>query len=309
VVAVGSLHAGPARAEEVNPAQPSADAVAQARSHFTHGVKLYEEDDFRAAVIEFNRAYELAPNWAVLYNVGQSYYQLRDYANALRILEKYEALGAASIPADRRAQVEKEVVELRGRLAHVAVLSNVVGAEILMDDAVLGQTPLPATQVVGAGRHTFRAAKTGYIAASQILDVAGGDNLTVTLTLAEATKAVEPAERTVSFAPAIASLVVGGVGIVTGSVFGALALGDKSSLKTECRGTACPSSAQPDISAFSRDGAISTVGFVVGGVGIAASVVLYLTERGGKERRPAPPTGLAVHPWLSGTSGGVLGEF
>src|SRR5271163_3770938 len=82
ILALALVSAPLPSAAQGNGAPSGADAVAQARQHFTRGVRLYEEDDFRTALIEFNRAYEIAPNWQVLYNIGQAYYQLRDYANA-----------------------------------------------------------------------------------------------------------------------------------------------------------------------------------------------------------------------------------
>jgi len=57
--------------------------VREAGKHFQRGVTLYNETDYRAALVEFRRAYDLAPNAAVLYNIGETEYQLRDYASAL----------------------------------------------------------------------------------------------------------------------------------------------------------------------------------------------------------------------------------
>ncbi len=312
--------ASPGYADDAKP-KPSAAAVAQARVHFERAVKLYGEDDFRAALIEFNRAYELAPNWSVLYNVGQSYYQLRDYPNALRTLEKYVAQGGASIPADRRAQVDHEIDELRGRVAHVTLASNAVGAEVSVDDVPIGQTPITLPQLVGAGRHTFRATKAGSPPATQIVDIAGGDNLTVTLTFADAARVVPlapvvaaPPPPRPSYVPAIAALAVGGAGIVAGAVFGGLAVGNKSSLDGECQGKACPASAQGDIDAYARNGAVSTVAFVVGGAGLVAATVLFFVERGHEPPPPATGTSGAAGrgsatPWISATAGGVQGTF
>src|SRR5262249_44370073 len=48
-------------------AEPDAQ-VEEAHRHFQQGLKLVEEQDYRAALIEFKRAYELSPRWAVLYN-------------------------------------------------------------------------------------------------------------------------------------------------------------------------------------------------------------------------------------------------
>jgi hypothetical protein len=308
---------GPAQARADGPAAtaPSPEAIAQARPHFTRGVKLYEEGDFRAALIEFNRAYTLAPNWAVLYNVGQSYYQLRDYANALGTLSTYEAQGGPDIPATRRVEVDREIEELRSRSAHVAITSNTNGVNVTVDDLEMGQTPLAAPELVGEGRHTFRATKAGYAPVSQVVDIAGGDNIKVSLDLAPPlTSSAAPgstaspsAEHAASYAPAIVSLGVGGAGLALGAVFGILAVGEKSSLKSACQGTVCPASAQADINAFTRDGAISTVSFVVGGVGVAAAAVLYLTERPHRER--AGVAGVELHPWFAGSSGGVTGAW
>ena len=64
-------------------AQGSPDVVAQASEHFTRGVRLYQEDDFRTALIEFSRAYELAPNPAVLFDLYNEPY---DYDGNTRLL-------------------------------------------------------------------------------------------------------------------------------------------------------------------------------------------------------------------------------
>src|ERR1700679_4128277 len=79
-----------------------ADGTEDARSHFTHGVELFKEADFRAALIEFQRAYDAAPNYKVLYNLGQTSLELQDYAGALKAFRGYLDGGANQIPAARR---------------------------------------------------------------------------------------------------------------------------------------------------------------------------------------------------------------
>src|SRR5205823_3161495 len=61
----------------------------EGRKHFQAGVQFYKEGDFRAALIEFKRAYESAPNYKVLYNLGQTNLELQDYAQALTSFQKY----------------------------------------------------------------------------------------------------------------------------------------------------------------------------------------------------------------------------
>jgi hypothetical protein len=300
-------------------ATPPPDAVAQARQHFTRGVKLYEEDDFRTALIEFTRAYELAPNWQVLYNIGQASYQLRDYANALKTLERYVAAGGASIAPDRRQQVDKEMDELRGRVAHVSFASNARGAEVSVDDVPLGTVPFGGPELVGAGRHKIVASKLGWGATTRIVDIAGGDNLTITLDLREETTAPQPLEPAApperakpSYA---ATLVIGGIGlagVAVGTVFGVLALNDHATLSGECNASRqCPYGTQSEIDSFSRDGLVSTIGFGVGAAGLVTAFVLFATERAKVGHEPPPSTATHVRavPWIGPGGAGLSGTF
>jgi hypothetical protein len=295
--------------------------VSNARQHFVRGVKMYEEDDFRAALIEFNRAYELAPNWAVLFNIGQSYYQLRDYANALRILEHYVGEGGEKIEKNRRAQVDREIEELRGRVAHVTLKSPVEGADVALDDVPIGKTPFAEPQPIGAGRHRLTISKFGYVTATRVVDIAGGDRLTIDLPIAEephaAVAAPPPPSHAPNYTPALLTGTVGGVGIVVGSIFGILAISNKSSLNGDsCQNKLCTGpNAQGDIDALNRNGTISTVAFGVGLVGLGAAVAFYLTERGSGQE-PAASDGakhsaktFSVEPWLGLGSAGVTGKF
>ena len=180
-VPVGVLHAEPA-------------AQAEGRAHFKRGVDFFKEGDYRSAMIEFKRAYELAPNYKVLYNLGQTSLELQDYASALRSFERYLSDGGRDVAAARRAQVEGDIEKLKKRVARVEVTTNVPDAEIFIDDVSVGKTPLSAPMAVSAGRRKISAIKGG-ITAMRVVDIAGGDSLTVALEI------VEPALVTQAPAP------------------------------------------------------------------------------------------------------------
>ncbi len=298
------------------PVGSSSDPVASARMHFARGVKLYEEDDFRAALIEYNRAHELAPNWAVLYNVGQAHYQLRDYANALRTLERYVREGGARIDAERRAQVDREIDELRGRVARVRVLVNVDGAAVALDDSPLERPEVGEAVLVGAGRHRFTASKAGYVSAVRVVDIAGGDDLGVVLDLAAETTTPVRSSDARSYVATGFALAIGVVGVGVGSAFGVAAMENKSSLNRDCNARKeCPSSEQGVIDGFARNGAISTAGFGVGAAGLAFGAYLFFHERS-KQEKPSPslaeqhvPQRVFMTPWVGLGAGGVFGTF
>src|SRR5436190_16322961 len=93
-----------------------ADNTEEGRQHFQRGVQFYKEGDFRGALIEFKRAYEIAPNYKVLYNLGQTSLELQDYAAALTAFKRYVDEGAREVPKDRKQQVESEIKKLEGRV-------------------------------------------------------------------------------------------------------------------------------------------------------------------------------------------------
>ena len=59
------LAAAPARAGGDN-------ASREAGKHFQRGVDLYNDGDFRGALVEFKKAYSVWPRANVLYDIGQT---------------------------------------------------------------------------------------------------------------------------------------------------------------------------------------------------------------------------------------------
>src|SRR6187551_3224437 len=98
------------------------DEVEQARKHFSQGLKLYKDGDFDAALVQFERAYAVKPNYKVLYNIAQSYFELRQYVEARDALTRYLKDGGSAIDAERRTSVENDLTELQRRIAHLKMV-------------------------------------------------------------------------------------------------------------------------------------------------------------------------------------------
>lgn len=165
----------------------SGAAVDEASNRYKKGIELYGEGDYRAALIEFKRAYELAPNPAVLYNMGQVYFQLQDYVGALSALEQYLSEGGKTVPAARRAEVQRDIEKLRSRIAKVEITVNATDAEVSVDDVLVGRTPLAKPVLVSAGRRKITVSKPGLAPVSKVVEVAGADSIRVSLELNEPT--------------------------------------------------------------------------------------------------------------------------
>ncbi|HEX8111502.1 MAG TPA: PEGA domain-containing protein [Kofleriaceae bacterium] len=160
-------------------AQPAAPASSEAAKHFQRGVTMYNEADYRAALVEFRRAYETAPNAAVLYNIGQTYYQLQNYAAALVALGRY--LTEAGPTAPHRREVEQTIDTLQTRVGKVAISTSTPGADVTVDDELVGKTPLEEPVLVSIGRRKITALRDGRVTETRFVDVAAGDTVTVSL--------------------------------------------------------------------------------------------------------------------------------
>lgn len=185
---------------------PHAMAVAQqeerpisreAATHFQRGVTLYGETDYRGALVEFNRAYALFPSRVVLYNLGQTDYQLRDYAGALAMFERY--LAEAGPNDSHRTELERNVNELKSRVGRLTVTTVPPGAEVSIDDRVVGKTPFEGPLVVSMGRLKVSASAAGRPLVTRYVDVAAEDNVSMSLELpAPGADAAKPDPRSPS---------------------------------------------------------------------------------------------------------------
>lgn len=156
-----------------------AETLNKARAHFEQGVEFYAEGDYRAALIELQRAYELHRTYKLLYNLGQVAYELRDYAGAERFFRDYLAKGGNELSPERRREIKQELARLRSRVASLRVSTNLPSATIRVDDHVV-TNPEGALRV-SAGRRVIRAEAAGYAPVERAVDVTGGEELKVDL--------------------------------------------------------------------------------------------------------------------------------
>lgn len=162
---------------------PAASSVKDAGKHFRRGVVLYSETDYRGALTEFRRAYELAPNTTVLYNIGQTYFQLQNYAAALAAFERY--LTEAGVTAPHRREVEQTIETLRTRVGRLRITTNVDGCEVTVDDELVGKTPIDAPVQVSVGRRKITAMLPGRTPDTRFVEVPAGDVVDVGLLVAQ----------------------------------------------------------------------------------------------------------------------------
>lgn len=157
-------------------AQASATPEQQAAAHFDRGVELYGEGSLEAALVEFERAYELQPHYRLLYNLAQIQAERHQYAAALRLFEQYLAEGGAEVAEQRRSETLAELAKLRERVALLWVEANAEGAKLYVDDQMVATLPLSQHVMINPGVCRVRVEKPGYVPVKREVRVASGEH-------------------------------------------------------------------------------------------------------------------------------------
>ncbi len=290
----------------VAPARAHADAAsaASAQALFEEGKKLAAQESFAAACPKFAESQRLDPAAGTLLHLGNCYEKIGKTASAWATF--LDAAAAArqqnrgeweKLARDRAAELEPKLSRLAVRVADRPAGFVVKRDDVVLSEASLG-TPLP----VDPGPH--RVLATAPDRKPRELDVVvkpGGHRAEIVIPALElAPKAASgpldrgarggSSTRTIGYAVA----GVGVVGLGVGTVTGLLAIGKNSDARRLCPTERCASQEGIDANASARSfGTVSTIGFVAGGVALAAGAVLIFTGGSSKDSalRVAPVVG------------------
>lgn len=303
------------------PSQPTEEQREEAGERFRRGISFYEEGDYRLALIEFERAYQLVPNYRVLFNIGQVAISLGKFARARIALERYLAEGGAALDLERRAAVEKDLNLLRSRTATLQIEVAPAAVEAMVDDRVVGTSPFGEALILDAGEHRVRLTKKGFSPEQRAFTLAGGESLQLKVNLTKepevpATVVVErPKEptqeteasplKTARWVSWTATALFAGGALATGLV-GAEQAGRLSDMKAGL---------DPDPAELERVSAnaqtwlvTSDVLLIAAGTALGTSIFLQLyNPEKGKEAAKPSLSGVALFPTAGGL--GLRGKF
>jgi tetratricopeptide (TPR) repeat protein len=104
------------------------DPRGDARAHYARGLELAAQNGYAGALREFNEAYNISPQYAVLYNIGQAHIALGQTAEAIEALSRYLRDGGDRVSPLRRSQVERQIAWLRSELPNPEGMSEAEAA-------------------------------------------------------------------------------------------------------------------------------------------------------------------------------------
>jgi len=260
------------------------DAQIKAREFYQQGKDLFEAGKLAESLKAFQEAYDTKPHPVVLKSIAECQFQLLDIKAAVATIEKYLADPG---PTDK-PEVEQRLATIRKSLATMEILSQPEGAGVMIDGSVTGEVT-PVTIDLNPGDHEIVLNLEGYEPLLKSVALTGGEQGRLEVDFASEGTPVQPedpladpfgdddggAVKVGSEGPPTAFWVaaaVAGVGLISGTVFGTMALGDEDDYKKN------PSD---DIKkSGERNAIIADVSFGVAAAAAIVGAVILITNKG-----------------------------
>ena len=261
---------------------------AAAREQVKLGYQLAQDGKCEEAIPHFTESLRLDVKAITLINLAACEEKTSKLADALGHWVEARARAQAEGNAAIEEEAEKKTKALESRVPKLtlAVQNATPDVEVVRDGVTLGAASMGVPLPVNPGAHTLVVRAKGHDDTSQSITIAEAETKRVELQVGAPRKAEavgapgdgRPAAGTEGEAGKTSPLVYIGfgtalVGVAVGGVTGVLAFGKASTAKDECPNTIDCSQAGKDAVDSGRSlGTISTIGFVVAGVGAAVGV-------------------------------------
>jgi hypothetical protein len=277
---------------------------AAAEALFDEGRKLMADQQFAQACGKFEASQRLDPGVGTMLNLADCYEKAGRTASAWAEFRETISAAHKAGSAERERIARQRVQELEPKLSYLTIVpwqGQEVGVSrdgVAIDPGVLGTAiPVdPGTHVIAASAVGKRSWSTNVVVGDHADRVSVSvpilpDEAHEAAPLAAAAEVQAPPPEAANKAPAdahspgstqrivaVVAASVGVVGVVVGSVFGVKAASTWSDAKKHCDPYPyCGESGQKLSNDAQTSGTISTIAFIVGGVGLVSGAVLWFT--------------------------------
>jgi len=314
--------------------EPGAADVSAARELGKEGIRLADANKCAEAIDKLARAEKLYHAPTILGRLGECQVRVGKIVLGTENLQRvvHEALPANPPPqfVKARERAQKVLSEAQPKIGKLKIVVNAppkVEVTIKIDGEVVSSAFVGAERPTDPGEHFVEATAPGYLKSSEtvVLKEAGSDSVVLTLKVDPEGPPPPPPDDHPKLPPPVVvepppsggsglktvgwiSLAVGGAGLVVGTIGGVAALSAKSDLDRLCGAAkSCPSSAKGTLDSANTAAAVSTVGFIIGAVGVAAGVTFLLLPS--SSPKAETPKAAWVRPYAGPTELGLVGAF
>ena len=151
---------------------------------FNQGRDAIVRNDFNKAYAALSEAWKLKQSYDIAALLGQSELQLGKYTAAAEHLSaSLRAFPSTGDARKKKAAVEALLVKAKQHVAEVTVTVSQDGADVLLDGAAVGRSPLEAPLYLDAGEHRLSARAHGFEDATETVTARAGSVKSVALQL------------------------------------------------------------------------------------------------------------------------------
>jgi hypothetical protein len=279
------------------------------------GDTLVHDLHYREAIAAYDAAYAITHDPAILYNRWRAYDALGETPQALDELEEFARVAPAELKA-KVPKLDELLTATRARVATVIVRSSIAGATLFVRNHREGTTPFASPLRFRTGSALVEAQAPGYRPFQREVELTAGAPVTIDVTLVPTGEITSPPPPPPgqpasdysrgSSAWKWGAYTAGAIGIAaiaSGATFGVLAIARQIRADSSCPDKGCDPSGSLLIADARTFATISTVSFIVGGVGIVTSAIFFLWKPG------AARTEARITPILGPLYGGIQGTF
>ncbi len=154
-----------------------------AKADFDAGKLLAGDGDFAGALIKFQSSYDASNDPRLLWNIAFCQKNLRHYAKVVSLLQRYLTEGGETLPAGDKKDAQDLISTIEPFTTKMTITVSEPGAQIFVDDELVGTSPLAAPVVLDIGERHLRIEKEGFVKYERGLVVGGSAETTTAVVL------------------------------------------------------------------------------------------------------------------------------
>jgi hypothetical protein len=163
---------------------PLADSLSgPAKEAYESAKLLYRDGDFKGAMVKFQAAYELAKDARLKWNIAACEKNLRHYSRVKVLVSEYLEEGGDKLTPEDRQEAKDLLKTIEPFTALLRVDVAEPGAQVFIDDVLVGTTPLDKPVELDIGVHKLRVQKDGFESYAADVPVGGAPEVSARATL------------------------------------------------------------------------------------------------------------------------------